>query len=303
MSETAKPRTARGKKRVSWLEEYESDASENTADPQIGERSASSYDAPTNAEAIPRVSAPGVPHGDSSQGSVLGRLRANPAPLAFALLTLMVSALFVWFFLLRSGETYTGSDASSAPSGADRVAEDFFPTGEVRDTGVVFDEMRVEDGEATLRGAGLEWSGAVTEKEGAEGETVTLEGPTAAQLERGFDLESSSVETGVYAVAQQSGEVLHVTTHTYLPREQSSEAGEITLGTVHALSDGHFTGYAYYRDERQENSNLVTRTYVVPGRESYRVSYEAKPGTFVPLLVGWQGFGEKSPQKRPQEGG
>jgi hypothetical protein len=148
----------------------------------------------------------------------------------------------------------------------------------------------------SLAGAGLNWSGTVTEKEGEAGQTVTLEGPTAAQLERGFDLGPSGVETGVYAVAQDGGQVLHVTTHTFVPKEEGREAEEMTLGTVYALEEGELSGYAYYLDRREPGSNRVTRTYVSPGESSYRVSYEAPPaaeggtGTFVPLLVGWRGF-------------
>jgi len=133
------------------------------------------------------------------------------------------------------------------------------------------------------------------------GQTVTLEGPTAAQLERGFDLANWDVEPGVYAVAQEdTGEVLHVTTQTLVPQEQDAAAHEITLGTIYAFEGGEFSGYAYYLDRREEESDRVTRTYVRPGRESYRVSYEApatatspggdRNGAFVPLLVGWRGF-------------
>jgi len=99
--------------------------------------------------------------------------------------------------------------------------------------------LREEGGEAELDGAGLSWSGTVAEGEGEAGETVTLEGPTAAQLERGFDLGPSSVETGVYAVAQDGGEVLHVATHSFLPED---EARETTLGTVYALRNGELDG-------------------------------------------------------------
>ena len=166
-------------------------------------------------------------------------------------------------------------------------------------TGVLFGALQESDGEARLDGAGLSWSGTVTKKEGEAGETVTLEGPTAAQLERGFDLGSSSVETGVYAVAQEGGEVLHVTTHTFLSEEGGAEAQELTLGTVYSLEEGELSGYAYYLDERQDGSNTVTRTYVRPGAESYSVSYEAEPGAFVPLLVGWRGFGDGGQGGRP----
>jgi hypothetical protein len=97
------------------------------------------------------------------------------------------------------------------------------------------------------------------------------------------------VETGVYAVAQDGGEVLHVATHSFLPED---EARETTLGTVYALRNGELDGYAYYLDRRERGSDRVTRTYVRPGAESYSVSFEAPARTPVPLLVGWRGFGE-----------
>ncbi len=309
----------RKKKVVSWLDESPGSGAHTPRTQRTDERRPAPSDgggpvngAPTDSatRTVPRIPASGASRGPtgasgaSSSANLLGRLRANPAPLAFAVFALLVLGGFLWLFVLRGGGE-PAPEASGEPSeaggdpvvGAGRAPDDPFAGGEVRDTGVVFGAMQVEDGEADLSGAGLEWSGTVTEKEGAEGETITLEGPTAAQLERGFDLGSSSVETGVYAVAQQSGEVLHVTTHTYLPEEEGAEAGELTLGTVHALADGRHTGYAYYLDERREDSSQVTRTYVRPGQESYRVSYEAQPGTFVPLLVGWQGFGEEDSQE------
>lgn len=327
MPETTSTGKKDRKRRVSWLEDSPGSGAQTSQKPRADERHLAPSDVGGSANGAPRDGAPSdsatrtVPRipasgaaggaagasGASSSADLLGRLRANPAPLAFALFALLVLAGFLWFFVLRGGEE-SAPEASGEPSeaggdpvvGAGRVPDDPFAGGEVRDTGVVFGAMQVEDGEANLSGAGLQWSGTVTEKEGTEGETITLEGPTAAQLERGFDLGAASVETGVYAVAQQSGEVLHVSTHTYLPEEEGAEAGELTLGTVHALTDGRHTGYAYYLDERREDSSQVTRTYVRPGQESYRVSYEAQPGTFVPLLIGWQGFGEEGSQQQQQ---
>jgi hypothetical protein len=210
-----------------------------------------------------------------------------------ALAAFLMLALVSYFLFLRGGaEERPAAEGPSPAAEAGRSAGDPFAGGPVRDTGVLFDALQESGGEARLDGAGLNWSGTVTKKEGEAGETVTLEGPTAAQLERGFDLGSSSVETGVYAVAQDSGEVLHVTTHTFLPEERGAGAQELTLGTVYSLKEGELDGYAYYLDERQDGSNTVTRTYVRPDAEGYSVSYEAEPGTFVPLLIGWRGFGD-----------
>jgi hypothetical protein len=253
-------------------------------------------------EAVPRVSMPGAGAGRTSAASkdLVGRVRANPGPAALVLIALlMLSAVFYFLFLRGGDEERTATDGPSSPGEPGQAARDPFAGGPVRDTEVLFGALQESGGEARLDGAGLSWSGTVTKKEGEAGETVTLEGPTAAQLERGFDLGPSSVETGVYAVAQEGGEVLHVTTHSFLPEEEGAEAKELTLGTVYSLKDGELGGYAYYLDERQDGSNEVTRTYVRPGAESYVVSYEAEPGAFVPLLVGWRGFGDQGEGGRP----
>jgi len=250
-------------------------------------------EAPTRT--VPRVAMPEARAGGNSPRGLLDRLRENPAPLVIALLAPVV---LVVLFLLLFGR---GGDPVGDPGGIRRNPVDPFAGGPVSDTGVAFERMQQSGEQAALSGAGLEWSGSVSEKEDGGGQTVTLEGPTAAQLERGFDLANWDVEPGVYAVAQEdTGEVLHVTTQTLVPQEQDAAAHEITLGTIYAFEGGEFSGYAYYLDRREEESDRVTRTYVRPGRESYRVSYEApatatspggdRNGAFVPLLVGWRGF-------------
>lgn len=254
----------------------------------VGEASAAQRSPVGDEGAVPRVSLPGPGAGKAGAGpaDLLGRMRANPAPAVIALGVLLALVPLLYFVFVRDGEERqeAGGDA-----GAGLPAEGSFAGGPVRDTGVAFGALQEEGGEVELDGAGLSWSGTVTEKEGGAGETVTLEGPTAAQLERGFDLGPSSVETGVYAVAREGGEVLHVATHAFLP-EDGSAAEELTLGAVYGIRDGELSGYAYYLDEREAGSDRVTRTYVRPGAEGYRVSFEAEPGAFVPLLVGWRGF-------------
>jgi limonene-1,2-epoxide hydrolase len=329
MPESTTPRTK--KKRPSWLSGEEAHAAGPARRPAGGRGGPLAEDgtgempnverdragerhgerpAAAQTETIPRVSVSGAGErpGEEervarpSPAALVERLRANPAPASMvALVSLVLVALFWFLFLDGGGEAGGEQSAAGGGSpdrmiGAQRSPEDPFGGGPVRDSGVVFGALQEDGGEATLDGAGLNWSGTVTEKEGQAGQTVTLEGPTAAQLERGFDLGPSGVETGVYAVAQDGGQVLHVTTHTFVPEEEGRQAEEMTLGTVYALEDGELGGYAYYLDRREPGSNRVTRTYVSPGESSYRVSYEAPPaakggtGTFVPLLVGWRGF-------------
>ncbi len=239
---------------------------------------------------VTRVSAPGARTAGTAPRDMMGHVYTSPGLAALALATLLVLVLVSYFLFFRGEE----QPASEEGDGTQQSAENPFAGGPARDSGVLFGALQEESGKAKLDGAGLNWSGTVIKKEGKAGETVTLEGPTAAQLERGFDLGSSSVETGVYAVAQDSGEVLHVTTHTFLPEEEGDEAQGLTLGTVYSLGEGELEGYAYYLDQRENGSNEITRTYVRPGAESYSVSYEAEPGTFVPLLIGWRGFGDEA---------
>ncbi|QIN84624.1 hypothetical protein GBA63_19695 [Rubrobacter tropicus] len=240
--------------------------------------------------------------GSNPLGELVGRLRANPMPLVIAAVALFVAVGFLWI-VFGGGEDSSSADSglSEGANGAQGLPADAFVGGPVTDSGVAFEPMRESGREAALTGAGLEWAGSVSEKEDGRGQTVTLDGPTAAQLERGFDLGSSDVETGVYAVAQEdTGEVLHVTTQTLVPQEQEAAADELTLGTVHAFANGKPSGYAFYLDRREAGSDRVVRTYVRPGQSSYRVSYDApvtqatgegdRNGAFVPLLVGWRGF-------------
>ena len=270
--------------------------------------------APT--DKVPRVTLPGAGEGQRTEGrfpaGIAERMRENPAPLGGALAVLLALTVLLWFLFLRDAQqTPAAGTPGDRVIGAKGSSENPFGGGPVRDSGVVFGALQESGEEAELDGAGLNWRGRVTQKEGEAGQTLTLEGPTAAQLERGFDLGPSGVETGVYAVAQDGGEVLHVTTHTFVPKEDGAEAEETTLGTVYSLEEGRLDGYAYYLDRRERGSDKVTRTYVRPGQSSYQVSFEAhrgegravaegRNGTFVPLLVGWRGF-EDETTNEPKE--
>ena len=94
----------------------------------------------------------------------------------------------------------------------------------------------------------------------------------------------SSIQSGVFAVAQESGAVLHVTFHTL-----DAAGTEVTQGSIFAVEDDRLDFAGYYRDERERGGEKVVRTYMPPGGENYRVSFEAPEGTPVPLLVGFRG--------------
>jgi len=178
---------------------------------------------------------------------------------------------------------FGGTEESSqgTPPGQSARYSDAASSG-IEDTGVVFGGLKTEDGVAILEGAGLRWEGEV--EAGESGETITLEGATAAQIRRGFEMPHSSIQSGVFAVAQEGGEVLHVTFHTF-----DAAGTEVTQGSIFAVEDDRLDFTGYYRDERERGGEKVVRTYMPPGGENYRVSFEAPEGTPVPLLVGFRG--------------
>lgn len=285
-------------------------------------------DAAAPTQTIPRVGMPGAgsgasagvdagrPYGGNSAREIFERLRENPVPLLGAGLALaVIISVLVIVFGGGGGDPKTAERGpSEGAQDARQSAADPFAGGPVSDSGVAFEPLRESGGAAALTGAGLEWSGSVTEKGDGQGEsqgqTLTLEGPTAAQLERGFDIGDWDVEPGVYAVAnEESGEVLHVTTQTLVPQEEARASEERTLGTVYAFEEGEFTGFAYYLDTREPRSDRITRTYFGPSITPYRVAYRApdpeaeggdRNGAFVPLLVGWRGF-QNTPKTTGEE--
>ena len=194
---------------------------------------------------------------------------------ALALLMVLYGARMLPFF----AETQEpGQDASSGQAAR---YSDAAPS-RVEGTGVVFGGLKTKDGVARLEGAGLKWEGKVEADD--IGETITLKGPTAAQIRRGFEMPRSSIQSGVFAVAQDGGEVLHVTFHTF-----DAAGTEVTQGSIFAVEDDRLDFTGYYRDERQRDSEKVVRTYMPHGGEDYRVSFEVPKGTPVPLLVGFRG--------------
>ncbi|CAN5624438.1 hypothetical protein BH24ACT20_BH24ACT20_00160 [soil metagenome] len=303
-------------------------ATENpAAEEEVSERLVSSPRSSDTATAtIPRVTptqASGAPDGlrggsqarsgGNSPAEIVQRLRANPGPALIALLVLVVLFTVLWFVFLRGGgeanenPTNDGSGRGEAPL----VAQPSPEVGGVDDTGIVFSGLDEGGDKATLQGAGLDWEGSITKKDGA-GETITLEGPTAVQVERGFEVDNSDVDSGVYALAQDDGSVLHVATHTYqlVSQQQDNEADEqieeeITLGTIFDLEGGNLRQSGFYIDRHEPGSPKTLRTYY-PGpdfgeKSSYEVSFNAPKGTPVPLLVGYRDKGQQNQQSNQGE--
>lgn len=216
-------------------------------------------------------------------GSLTGRLPERTRRLLSAAV-LAVLILLIVLYGARMLPFFGGTEEESsqgAPSGQSDRYSGATPSG-IEDTGLVFGGLKTENGSASLEGAGLKWKGEV--EAGEAGETITLEGPTAAQIRRGFEMPHSSIKSGVFAVAQEGGEVLHVTFHTF-----EAAGTEVTQGSIFAVGDDRLDFTGYYRDERKRSSKKVVRTYMPPGGENYRVSFEAPKGTPVPLLVGFRG--------------
>ena len=245
------------------------------------EGSADSRTTASDAARTPREEPRSSGHLDAP-GSLTGRLPEGTrrrlwaaALAALALLIILYGARMLPFF---GGTEESGQGTPPGQSGRYSGAA----SSEIEDTGVVFGGLKTEDGSATLEGAGLKWEGEI--EAGEAGETITLEGPTATQIRRGFEMPHSSIQSGVFAVAQEGGEVLHVNFHTF-----DAAGTEVTQGSIFAVEDDRLDFTGYYRDERQRGSEKVVRTYMPPGGENYRVSFEAPEGTPVPLLVGFRG--------------
>lgn len=252
--------------------------------------------------------------GGSSPAEIVRRLRTNPGPALLALLVLVVLCAVLWFVFLRGGgeanetPTDSGSGGEEAPLGAQPSPE----AGGVDETGIVFSNLDENGATATLQGAGLQWEGSITKKDDGAGETLTLEGPTAAQIERGFEVDNSDIDSGVYALAQDDGSVLHVATHTYqlVTQQQEEEADEeiereITLGTIFDLEGGNLRQSGFYVDRYEPGAPKILRTYY-PGpdfdeQSSYDVTYNSPKGTPVPLLVGYREEGQVDQQSNEGE--
>ena len=240
--------------------------------------------------------------GGNSPAEIVQRLRSNPGPALLALLALVVLLVVFWFVFLRGGGEASEAPENNEGGGEDAplAAQSSLEAGGVDETGIVFSGLQESGDTATLQGAGLDWEGSITEKDGDAGETITLNGPTAAQVERGFEVENTDVDSGVYAVGQDDGSVLHVATHTFqlVDQQQDKETDEqivreITYGTIFDLEGGDLRQSGFYVDRHPEQGSAKTlRTYYrapdFDPEDSYEVTFNARKGTPVPLLVGYR---------------
>jgi HSP20 family molecular chaperone IbpA len=208
---------------------------------------------------------------------------------------LVLGALAVLVVLvIVAGRVFGGGDPPAAPESSRQQAppvekaqgtqKGVSDVGEAEDTGIVVEPgTQDEDGTITLTAGELAWRGEVEETD--EGEVLTLEGPTAAQFKRGFELPNGSMTSGVFAVAQPGEPVVHATFHR---AEQGEE--EVTTGTYYAMDEDVVLSRGTYVDDR--DGDTVTRTYTEqPGETEesvYRVTFTAPQDAPVPFLPGWR---------------
>jgi hypothetical protein len=222
------------------------------------------------------------------------------SPLRFygTIAALVVVAVVVLFFagrLLFGGTTGDQAPAVSGDSGAKpgalgSLAAEQVQNVAVEDTGIVFDEPKVDDktGEVEIvthggDGAPAAWRGTKTSSD--DGETWELEGPTYAKFHRGFELPGGgAVMYGNFAVAKPNEPVIHGTLHRVTVGGE-----EDTEGTYFYFDENGVQVKGFYDDER--HGDKVVRTYTEPragGARTFAKSFSAPPGTLVPELVGWE---------------
>lgn len=209
-------------------------------------------------------------------------------------LVLGALAVLVVLFVV-AGRVFGGGDPPAAPESSKQQAPGVemaqgtqkgeAGAGEAENTGITVEPgTRSEDGMVTLAAGDLAWKGKVEETD--EGEDLTLEGPTAAQFKRGFELPNGSVTSGVFAVAQPGKPVVHATFH----RAEQGEEEEVTTGTYYAMDENVVLSQGTYVDDR--NGDTVTRTYTEqPGETEesvYRVTFTAPKDAPIPFLPGWK---------------
>jgi hypothetical protein len=178
--------------------------------------------------------------------------------------------------------------AQPEPKGGEPVAKQQAPP-ETEDTGVIFRaEPPDDEGNIKLLAGEKEWEGRLEPAEGG-GEILTLQGPTAAQFKRGFELEGGAVTTGVFAVARPDGPVVHATF-----QRAATGSEEWSTGTYYVISGDEVVLEGSYTDVRPDpGSDGIVRTYEErtpgePGTEkTFSVGFEAPEGIPIPELVGW----------------
>lgn len=264
-----------------------------------------------------------------------GRGRRVPSAIALALLVLFLTVPAVGFFarqtfmapaepdVVASGQPAGEEDAPAGveaspevlPSdGASEVDEDAAEAaapsvagGRIEETDLTVVQEDDGQGGMYLTIGDETWHGLSSPEEGAEGDVLKLEGPTAVNINTGFATKDPEavVDHGSFGIYEPGGGFMYAT----VQRTKALGAEEATTRgtyTVVGASGEQYSGS--YSDSLPDPENdLVVRSYTVeeglppeggtapeePEAETLRVAYELprleeeKGRPFVPQLVGW----------------
>lgn len=224
-------------------------------------------------------------------------------------LVLVCIGIFVFATIFTNGQTNEeiASSEGGSGEGKGKPSQDAGNgTGQVPlyESGLVFDYTQ-KDGKATLKAGDLTWEGEVTEGgEDSPKEAVTLAGPTAAKINRGYEMDGGSdepgqVETMTYAVEAEDAPDIHATYQRFSghtskgPVEAPNGSYSVTADSGDLIAEGNYSDRRTGGGAAGEDGNEVIRTYTenVPGEgepQQFRARYEAPEGAPVPALVGWQ---------------
>lgn len=192
-----------------------------------------------------------------------------------------------------AGEQHGGAGGEPVPGEGDPPAVPLY------ESGLAF-EYSETDGAVELTAGDISWTGEVATTSESEGptETVTLSGPTAAKIIRGYQMgdesgDNEEVATMTYAVEVEDAPDFYATSQQFSGTD--TNGGTLGANGSYTVTEdsGTLIAEGNYSDKRTGNGNEVIRTYTetVPGREEsdeFRVRYEAPAEAPIPALVGWQ---------------
>lgn len=154
-----------------------------------------------------------------------------------------------------------GSGAEGAAGSQAEGSSVALPAAQIplHDSGITFDPPVNEDDTYLLAAGDVSWGGEITT--GEDGETLTLEGPTAAQIKRSLTFKDGSISTGVFGRTAPDKPMQHATSHRLMLTGQ-----EKTSGTFFEVDGTKLVSMGAYFDYR--DGDQVTRTYVEMDPES-----------------------------------
>lgn len=146
--------------------------------------------------------------------------------------------------------------AANGPVGSDAEGSSVaLPASQIplHDSGITFEPPVKKDDMYLLAAGDVSWGGEITTDD--TGETLTLEGPTAAQVKRSLTFKEGSISTGVFGRTAPDKPMQHATSHRLLLTGQ-----EKTAGTFYEVDGTELKSMGAYFDYR--DGDEITRTYV-----------------------------------------